>query len=174
MNIDTDGDGTKDVNMMQKLIDHKKTLGVVQSDYSSEFTFGMGYDKKSDKWDGGLFQIGRIRFNDKKGILFNNDSSEGLVERYENGKLIKGDKVNSPTSILGHEMVHFYNYIFDNANWFQRRKQDSDKLGFKNQEEYKTTILSNQINEALNESQRTVYEGIYVPVKNVKSHEIQK
>lgn len=71
-------------------------------------------------------------------------------------------------------MVHAYNYIFDNANWFQRRKQDSDKLGFKNQEEYKTTILSNQINEALNEPQRTVYEGIYVPVKNVKSHEIQK
>ena len=174
MNMDTNGDGIKDVNMMQKLIDHKKTLGIVKSDFSSEFTFGMGYDKKNNKWDGDLYQIGRIRFNDEEGVLYNNESSEGLVQRYENGKLIKGDKINSPTSILGHEMVHSYNHIFDNANWFQRRKQKSENPGFKNQEEQYTTLLSNQINEALKEPQRNVYQGIYVPVKNVKSNEIKK
>ncbi|WP_261511635.1 RHS repeat-associated core domain-containing protein [Chryseobacterium paludis] len=180
LNLDTDGNGEKDTNYLQKIIDSDKTLGVTSGE-KSDFAEGLSYDKKSKDWKSGdKSAIGRIRFNSNKGLLFNNseyndENQKGLIERYKSGKLNKDDKINSPTASLGHELVHAGNFLLDNANFFQRKKpfDKFDNNGFINNEEIKTTILSNQVNDALHEPQRKVYWGIKVPTTSVNSNKLQ-
>ncbi|MXS72654.1 DUF6443 domain-containing protein [Chryseobacterium binzhouense] len=177
LNLDTNGDGKKDTNYLQKIIDDKRVLSVVEGE-TTRFYMGLSYNEKYKHWNTkDPIDIGKITFNSKKGILFNNSEDndanrKGLISRYQSGKFSKDDKINSPTAGLGHEIIHAGNFLLDNANYFQRQEpfKNVDKNGFTNNEEIRTTILSNQVNEALNEPQRQVYWGIKIPTESVTSN----
>lgn len=181
LNLDTDGDGKKDRNYLQELIDSDKVLGVTSGE-KNDFVRSSSYDKKSKEWrSDDSSAIGRIRFNTKKGFLFNNsefndENKKALIERYQSGQLNKDDKINSVISGLGHEIIHAGNFMYDNVNYFQRIKpfDKLDSNGFTNNEEIRTTFLSNQVNEALGEPQRKVYWGIKVPTSSIKSTTLKK
>jgi len=142
---------------------------------------GLSYNEKYKHWNTkDPIDIGKITFNSKKGILFNNsedndENRKALISRYQGGKFSKDDKINSPTAGLGHEIIHAGNFLLDNANYFQRQEpfKNVDKNGFTNNEEIRTTILSNQVNEALNEPQRQVYWGIKIPTESVTSNKVK-
>lgn len=180
LNLDTDGDGAKDTNYLQKIIDDKRALSIVEGE-STRFFMGLSYDSRTKTWNSkDPMDIGKITFNSKKGLIFNNSeyndkNIKGLKERYLNGKLGKNDKINSPTAGIGHEIVHAGNFLLDNANYFQRNEpfKSLDKNGFTDNEEIRTTILSNQVNEALNEPQRQVYWGIKAPTESVISNKLK-
>lgn len=159
---------------MQELIDNPRILGVAEG-YKSDFIAGNSYNKYTNKWEIDFTKaIGGINFNYKNGLIFNNseDTDENrasLRARYESGKLGKNDKIHSPTMALAHEMIHAGNSILENAAFFDRKDpknafKEKDKYGFTNKEEIRTTLLSNQVAEALGEPQRTVYWGISLPI----------
>ncbi len=180
LNLDTNGDGTKDTNYLQKIIDDKRVLSVVEGE-NTRFYMGLSYNEKYKNWNTkDPIDIGKITFNSKKGLLFNNSeyndkNQKDLLSRYESGKYNKEDKVISPTAGLGHELVHAGNFLLDNANYFQRIEPfvNPDKNGFTSNEEIRTTLLSNQVNESLNEPQRKVYWGITLPTESVTSNKLK-
>lgn len=161
-------------------IDDKRILSITEGEISRFYT-GLSYNEKYKNWNTkDPIDIGKITFNSKKGILFNNSeyndkNRKGLISRYQSGKLSKKDKINSPTAVLGHELIHAGNFLLDNANYFQRQEpfKNSDNNGFTDNEEIRTTILSNQVNESLKEPQRKVYWGIKVPTESVTSNKLK-
>ncbi|AZA88153.1 hypothetical protein EG349_15800 [Chryseobacterium shandongense] len=132
---------------MQKIIDDKRVLSVTEGE-ATRFYMGLSYNEKYKNWNlKDPMDIGKITFNSKKGLLFNNseyndENRKGLISRYESGKFNKEDKINSPTAGLGHEIIHAGNFLLDNANYFQRNEPFSspNKNGFTNNEEIRTTI----------------------------------
>ncbi|WP_330747027.1 hypothetical protein [Chryseobacterium sp. CP-77] len=103
--------------------------------------------------------------------VVDNVRSKVLIEKFN-----IYDKNKSVISGLGHEIIHAGNFMFDNVNYFQRIKpfDKLDSNGFTNNEEIRTTFLSNQVNEALGEPQRKVYWGIKVPTSSIKSTTLKK
>jgi len=88
---------------------------------------------------------------------------------------------NSPTSRLGHELLHGYDMFNDNE-YISRRSDKStmnsensiykvsgENVSFTNKEEKYTTGLSNQISAKLGEDKRTNYGGKNYKVENVTS-----
>ncbi|MDC8006047.1 DUF6443 domain-containing protein [Aureisphaera galaxeae] len=100
-----------------------------------------------------------IEFVSRQGVAFIKDASK-IVDKSNTG-------YNSPTSVLGHEIIHSYNNNFDNENYLDRKKDTSTAgkiissthgdLSFTNREEQYTTTLSNQVNEKLGEDKRSNY-----------------
>ena len=161
MNI-TIGEGkdAKTVNVMDALIgDTKNTLTLVEQTESG----------KKNEFDP---NTNTIKFNPAEGIQFRKDAT----------KTTKPDNVgkNSPTSRLGHELIHGYNKFYDPE--YNNRRADvstandptmispsGTNLSFKNREEQYTTGLANQVNQKLGEDKRTNYGIIPYPVINVTS-----
>jgi RHS repeat-associated protein len=161
MNI-TIGEGkdAKTVNVMDALIgDTENTVTLVEQTESG----------KKNEFDP---NTNTIKFNPSEGIQFRKDAT----------KTTTPDNVgkNSPTSRLGHELIHGYNKINDPEYATRRADQstrndptmrtpDGRDLSFTNKEEKYTTGLANQVNQRLGEDKRTNYGIIPYPVVNVTS-----
>ena len=112
-----------------------------------------------------------LYFNPEEGTLFIKDAT----------KPIDRDNIgyNSPTAILGHELIHGYNDIYDHTDYLNRRADlttqgkiktvNGDDVSYKNGEEKYTTTLSNQVNEKLKEDKRSNYGIQFYPVESVTS-----
>lgn len=138
-----EGDGSKEVDVLQALIDSDITINMLESNN------GNTYNDNTKN----------LKYNTKKGISFEKDIS----------KEKKGDNIgyNSPTGILTHELIHAYNDIFDNEN-YKKRNNDTSTLGkivnangedagFDNKEEEYTTKMANQSLTILGEDNRSHY-----------------
>jgi hypothetical protein len=117
-----------------------------------------------------------IGFDPSEGMSFIKDASKPESE--------ENTGYNSPTSRLGHELLHGFNLFNNNENgeyWARRDNKTTMEpensiydtngvnVSFSNKEEKYTTDLSNQINGALTEDIRTNYDGHGYPVINVTS-----
>ena len=106
-----------------------------------------------------------ITFNSANGVEFRKDATKPWSEE-NTGR-------NSPSALLGHEIIHGYNDEFDHDNYVKRKADVSTNTGgvsFKNAEEkYVTTGPANQVNKNLKQDQRTNYGRNYYPVMNAAS-----
>jgi hypothetical protein len=176
-NIEIDG---KEVNIMDTLMKSDKELSVVHTDQGSSFAPARDFESK-DKWKNGVSSvIGTIYFNNKEGVLFDStrDANEQtLRNEFSTKKLPKTANVNSPTSLLGHEIGHAYGWNND-PNAYQARKIDrTTRMNtpyFTNGEEKNATTLSMQININLGEKPRPNYRAIGVQTQGVLSNKIKK
>ena len=175
--IEIDGE---QVNVMQTLMDSEKELSVVKGGevFGSHFAGGREY-KKNGKWkDGSSKVIGTIHFNNTEGVLYddvNGTPSDVLLDLLSKNKLPKTAKVNSPTSVLGHELIHGFNHLKSVKEKRERQNSGPVHFGpirFKNQEEAKATTLSSQINIQLGENPRNNHRAAGVRTKGVLSTEI--
>jgi hypothetical protein len=110
-----------------------------------------------------------VKFNDLNGVMFR----KNFKERFFGSNI----GLNSPVSLLAHELVHCYHELFD-ENGYKNRKSDQSMLGekladngkdlsFPNQEEVLVVTLTNQICERLGEDKRGNYGRNYYLTKNV-------
>jgi hypothetical protein len=120
-----------------------------------------------EEGDENKYSNGTIKFNSENGISFRLDDSK------PGGEDNRGR--NSPSALLGHELMHGYNDKFDHDNYVERKADKSTKsaenpVSFPNKEEqYVTTNLANQVNGKLGEAKRTNYGRNYYPVVNPTS-----
>ncbi|MCY1660975.1 RHS repeat-associated core domain-containing protein [Chryseobacterium sp. SL1] len=156
-----EGDDAKTVNILDNLInDRDNVLGIIEKDPNSE---ANGFNPFSRT----------ITFDPSEGLSFTKDLNKPNSE--------ENTGYNSPTSRLGHELIHGYNMFNDDKYWDRRADKSTneggnklfDKSGknvsFTNVEEKYTTALSNQVNAKLGEDKRTNYGGKSYKVVNVKS-----
>jgi hypothetical protein len=145
-----EGDAAKTVNVLETMV----------SDKENKFTIQEG---ESNKYTG---ETNTVSFNHDEGINFRKDASKGWDDPENVGK-------NSPASLLGHELYHGYNEVYDNAGYTSRKADKSTNTGgvsFPNKEEqYVTTNLANQTNAKLGEDKRTNYGRNYYPVASPNS-----
>lgn len=177
-NIEVNGES---VNIMDELMKSEKELSVVEkTNGGSHFAYGRDHISKDDWKDGKAANvIGTIHFNSNDAVMFDDTNDAACIEEFydKNGKLRKTVQVNSPTSILGHELSHAYNFM-DNPDEFMKRKKDFRPREltpyFKNAEEAKATTMSTQININLKENPRKNYHGTSVKTKGVLSNVLQR
>ena len=157
-----EGENAKTINVMDALIgDTKNTLTIIEQTESG----------KRNEYDP---ETNIIKFNPSEGIMFRKDATKHSPEGSDNwGK-------NSPTSRLGHELIHAYN-DFNDPEYQNRRKDNSTlndptmktpsgaDLSFTNKEEKYTTGLANQVSGKLEEDKRTNYGQITYKVESVIS-----
>ncbi|UPT71079.1 MAG: RHS repeat-associated core domain-containing protein [Flavobacterium sp. JAD_PAG50586_2] len=137
-----EGDDAKTVNVMDTIIaDKNNTISV-----------------KEGKRSGYVAETNELFFNTREGIAFVKDPSKPFDE--------KNVGFNSPSSSLGHEIIHGYNDFYDpkmadriadKSTMGQITSQEGDDLSFPNAEEQYTTNLTNQVNNVLKEDQRNNY-----------------
>ena len=183
-NIEVDG---SQVNVLETLISDKRELSIIEACESCSTSFSYGrnlQDKKSNSSD--FKNIGTLKFSTTKGALFDdvNDSSyNDLKKQFESGKFTKTSKIKSPTSLLGHDLVHAYNFTTSTngsktTNEYEARVNDiSTRQGspyFNNAEEKYTTAISTKINMNLKENPRTNHQGYDVTTSGVLSNKIKK
>ena len=169
-------DGTE-VNVIQTLMDDKRELSVAETKVGSSFTENREY-LGSGKWKDNSRNentLGTIFFNSKEGVAFNDVKDSKNPNDYfdKNGNLRSDLKINSPTSILGHEAVHAYNFATDSKSFFARKKDTSGHSlvpYFKNKEEAYTTTLSSKININLGENPRCNHRAVGVITQGVLSN----
>ncbi|BEV04627.1 RHS repeat-associated core domain-containing protein [Chryseobacterium gambrini] len=156
-----EGKEARTVNMLDVLInDSKNTVTIneqTESGKSNEFNANDN----------------SINFNPSEGISFRKDATKSTLEEGNKG-------YNSPTSRLGHELIHGYNK-FNDKQYATRKKDESTKgdksmitpdgrdLSFKTKEEVYTIGIANQMNDKLGEDKRTNYGVIPYTVENVTS-----
>lgn len=178
-NIEVDG---KNVNVMDAIISDKRELSVVYGgeERGSHFAPAKSSPNRKDPNKAGD-DIGTIFFNNTEGIMFddvvNPEFSNYFTDQLKSGKFKKTTKVISPTSVLGHEIIHAFNFVNNRVNFYKRRGSGPVNFGpvtFPNQEEGKTTSLSSQLNINLGESPRNNYRGHPVQTENVTSNKIKK
>lgn len=180
-NVTIDG---KDVNLMDDLINHEKELSVVKEEKGytgSYFKYGRNYEKQKDPRNPGNTAIGTLFFDNERGVMFDDVSNitdkQYFYDQLEEGKLKKNTKINSPTSVLGHEIGHAWNYITNPTAFYARKDGGAVEFGpvkYPNAEEAKATTLSTQININLGENPRTNYGGIPVLTQGVMSNKLKK
>lgn len=159
-----EGKEAKTVNIMDEMINDKKN------------TFTILEQKLSGKKNEFDPNSKSVKFNLSEGIRFRKDGTKSSREPGNDG-------YNSPSSRLGHEIIHGYN-LFSNPNKYgerNRNKYDTredkkilnpigDNIGFPDEEEEYTTLkLGNQMNRILKEDERSNYAIFPSPVENVKS-----
>ena len=182
-NITVDGEV---INIIQELMSDTRELSLVKSS-ESRFKKGRKYDDINKTDSGSLNNIGTVFFNNNEGVIFDDitnpkKASEGGDPNYfsnqiKNGKLNKTTQINSPTSVLGHEMAHGFGYMksaTDYRNRMENKNFLQNGVTFPNQEEARATSLSTQININLSENPRTNYIGGAVLTKGVLSNEMKK
>lgn len=177
-NIQIDG---KTVNIMDDIMKSTKELSIAKAEYpSSKFSKQRKFTDRFDKTSKTLNNIGTIYFDNKTGVMFDDVDdlkSDALQQQLDSGKLGKNTKINSPTSLFGHEMAHAFGFL-KNATEYNDRVDDtsdhSEKPYFKNKEEKMATSLSTQININLKENPRTNHRGLDVPTQGVRSAELKK
>jgi hypothetical protein len=178
-------DGTS-MNVMQTLMDDKRELSVVETNSGSHFAQGRDYksfNKKTNQYKQSFDVLGTIHFNRSEGVAFN-DKKDIKPENAQseffntNGTLKRTTLVNSPTSILGHELTHSFNYLTalntkTLKQWNESRVSRSVifyGITFKSLEEAKTTTLSSQININLGENPRCSHVGSGIQTQGVLSN----
>jgi RHS repeat-associated protein len=144
-----EGADAKTVDVLDTLIKATKKVTIDEETSTGK---GNSYEKGSQT----------IHFLSNQGITFRKDSSKGWTEE-NTGR-------NSPSALLGHELIHAYNHASD-PDAYQKRKDDtstksaSDPVSFKNkEEEYVTKNLANQMNKTLGEDARSNYGRNYYEV----------
>ena len=181
-NITVDG---KEVNIIQELMSDTRELSLVKGS-ESRFKKGRKYDDINNTDSGSLNNIGTVFFNNNEGVIFDDitnpkKASEGGDPNYfsnqiKNGKLNKTTQINSPTSVLGHEMAHGFGFM-KSASDYRKRHENKNFLQngviFPSQEEARATSLSTQININLSENPRTNYIGGGVLTKGVLSNQMK-
>lgn len=181
MSSEGGGTGGGGTNILQKLIDHKKELGIVAGVNGAQtFAPNVKYDPRNPLENmGGAGTIGLIRFDTRYGVLFDDvkDSDSRILQQaYDKGVMPAHYKINSPASVMGHELTHAFNYMINGKEYLNRRdnkKYEQNGFIFKNQEEAKATSMSTQINFNLGENARLNHKGINVPVINVLSNQLK-
>jgi RHS repeat-associated protein len=112
----------------------------------------------------------------EKTIYFATDQAGGFMTDLTKDEF---DATNSPSSILGHEMLHNYNDTYDNSGYTKRKADKSTNSGnygdFPNAEEkYVTTNLGNQMNIKLGEPTRNNYASKMFPAVSPTSNKRKK
>jgi len=139
---------------------------------------GGGNNTSGPSTDDGTYQtdVSAVStFNPVNGIIFRKTEDAQLYESHKTAETIPDNLGrNSPTSILGHEIFHAYNRIYDLVNYKARKQDTSPNNGgardFPNKEEdYVTKDLANQMNKKLGESERVNYGKIYYPTETPTS-----
>jgi len=156
-----EGDDAKTVNVLDDLINDKDNiLNVVEKQADEK---GNGFNPYTST----------IGFDPSQGLSFTKDITK------PDSEINTG--YNSPTSRLGHELLHGYNMFNDNECISRRSdkstmnsensiyKVSGENVSFTNKEEKYTTGLSNQISAKLGEDKRTNYGGKNYKVENVTS-----
>jgi RHS repeat-associated protein len=174
-NIEVDGET---VNIMDGIMNSEKELSVAKSceDCGSNFGSGRAFKDRNNNSASAYNNIGTIYFDNKNGVLFDDvkdSKSDVLQQQLATGKFAKTAKINSPTSLFGHEMGHAFGFFTDPSSYFKRKEDKSSQSKspyFKNQEEAKATTLSTQINIQLKENPRLNHRGVSVPTQNVLSN----
>ncbi len=174
-----------------------KALDVLYSSKAMEITIGEGEDAKTvnvldelindkdntikikkGKEDKIQYNKNTISFNSRMGLAFFADLNN-KYSRDKNDEPEANFGFNSPTSALGHELIHGFNKLYD-KNWSIRKADTSTQgkildpygrnFSFTNAEEKYTTTLSNQVNKKLNENERTNYGIVPYPTQSVTSN----
>jgi len=163
-----EGKEAKTVNIMDEMINDKKNTLTINEQTESGKKNEFDPNSKS------------VKFNTSEGIRFRKDGTKSTLEEGNVG-------YNSPSSRLGHEIIHGYN-LFSNPKKYGERNRnkydnntdklimtpDNRNLGFPDQEEeYTTTNLGNQMNVKLGEDKRTNYGIIPYTVESVTSTKIK-
>ncbi|MGU3377662.1 hypothetical protein [Chryseobacterium sp. M5A1_1a] len=164
-----------------------RELSLVQACESCSTSFLSGRNIKDREADKKNFSsIGVLYFANTKGVLFDdlNDYSGNILQKQlDNGKFGKSSRVNSPTSNLGHDLVHAYDYTTSTNNtkktndYMIRLNDVSTKQGspyFKNGQEKFATEISTKININLKENPRLNNLGIDVKTTGVLSNKLKK
>lgn len=156
--------GGETMNIMDEMIgDKKNTFTILEQTASG----------KKNEFDPNTKSV---KFNPSEGIRFRKDGTKSSREPSNDG-------YNSPSSRLGHEIIHGYNLFSDPTKYGERNRNNydtkedkkiftpmGDNIGFPDEEEeYTTTILGNQMNIKLGEDVRSNYSIFPSPVENVKS-----
>ena len=178
-NIEVD---SKTVNIMDGIMNSDKELSVAKSceDCGSNFSPARKFTDRDDTSKRTRNNIGTIYFDNKNGVLFDDvkDSrSDVLQQQLATGKFAKTAKINSPTSLFGHEMGHAFGFFTDPTSYWQRKEDTSGHSltpYFKNKEEARATTLSTQINIQLRENPRLNHRGTDVPTQGVLSNKIKR
>jgi len=183
-NIEIDG---KQVNVLETVMNDSRELSLVQACENCTTSFISGRNIKDREEDKKNFKnIGTLYFANTKGVLFDdiNDYTENILqEQLNQDKLGQTSKVNSPTSTLGHDLAHAYDYTTSTnntkkTNEYQARVDDiSTKQGspyFKNGQEKYATEISTKINMNLKENPRLNNLGTPVKTTGVLSNKIKK
>jgi RHS repeat-associated protein len=108
---------------------------------------------------------GTIFKNTENTALFASDKAGEFKSDINNEEF---DATNSPSSLLGHEIFHYYNFTYSKEEYLKRKEDKSTYKGnygdFPNAEEsYVTKNLGNQMNSKLNEPKRNNYSGNLIP-----------
>lgn len=183
-NVEIDG---QTVNVLETVMNDSRELSLVQACGSCTTSFISGRNVKDREADEKNFKnIGTLYFANTKGVLFDdvNDYTENILsEQLNQNKLGKTSKVNSPTSTLGHDLAHAYDYTTSTNNskktndYLIRQNDISTKKGspyFRNGQEKYATEISTKININLKENPRLNNLGIPVKTTGVLSNKIKK
>src|SRR5690554_1745261 len=163
LNIDLNGDGIK-TNLFDSLLGDDYDIYVVQATGK-----GHGFNNHTNE----------VIFSESYGAVINKSgaSNEELEQTAKTGKVTKNTGINSPTAQLGHELVHGYNSNTDRKGFLTRRydystsnRDDFSRPHYRNAEEKRTTILSNQINTALGEPTRYDHRGLPIRTESPTSN----
>ncbi|MFH6995139.1 DUF6443 domain-containing protein [Flavobacterium sp. FlaQc-48] len=176
-NIEIDGET---VNVMQTLMDDKRELSFVEggAELGSHFAKGRDFESKGKWKDGSNNVIGTIHFNRGEGVMYNDKiDAKNFKDLYNGTKLSSDTRINSPTSVVGHEIMHAYGWNKD-KNAYNSRTDDistrNETPYFKNAEEKRATTLSSQINIKLQEYPRKNYYAAPVITNGVLSNKPKK
>jgi len=156
-----EGENAKTVNVLDELINDKENTIKIKKGSESLIQY-----KKNT-----------IRFNPDMGVAFFSDLNN-KYSRDKNDEPVANFGYNSPSAILGHELIHGFNKLYD-KNWSKRQADTSTQgkiidpygrnFSFTNAEEQYTTTLSNQVNRKLKEGERTNYGIVPYPTQSVTS-----
>jgi len=161
------GEDIGEIDVLKTLVDAK------------DFDITIVQTEKGHQYDNS-----KIAFNNKLGVVTATKpgiSNDILKEVAKTGKLVNGTGFNSPMAQLGHELIHGFNHHYDASipikdkngflvgfkkGGYQSRRRDTSTRSsdpntpyYFNAEEKRTTILSNQINAALDEAIRFDHRG---------------
>ncbi|MGU3377655.1 hypothetical protein [Chryseobacterium sp. M5A1_1a] len=164
-----------------------RELSLVQACQECSTSFSAGRTVKDREANNENFSnIGTLYFANTKGILFDdvNDFESDILEKQLNTNQLKNtSKINSPTSALGHDMAHAYDFTINTnrttkTNGYQLKVNDiSTQKGspyFKNMQEKFATGISTKININLKENPRNNHRGTDVKTTGVLSNKMYK
>ena len=161
--------GEKKVNLVETLIKSDHLFNIVKGKRHA-FAYNSNENREFTTKESLIF------FNNRLGVLYHQSrdlTQEEYNRNYDISNLPPFFKINSPTSLLGHELVHAYNFLTDKQGFFERRNMKNvtvNGYNYRNYEEYYTTQISKQINKNLGEYEREGHRGKAIVVPSVLYH----
>lgn len=175
-------DGIK-VNILSELIKSSSTLSIDKAGENVGTKFFKNRTVKTNRSNGVRYEnktnaIGTIHFDNENGVLFD-DLNNLTPQAIEKDGGSKNAKINSATSVLGHDLGHAYNFLNRQAtstgndynDRVNNKKFEQNGFIFINQEEARATTMSTQININLKENPRLNHDGFRIKTKGVLSRE---